>query len=573
MTMDPAELNVEGTCKRIGVISALAGADHGSAQRSRPQTPGSPDLGQQRVLAALETVFQVRFEATDPTDLNGFDGVLVLGPPSLANTQAALPQLVLPRADGRDSHMQACAVDGHVASGKTNRVLMSRAPGLARPLRGQAIEDSAIPGKLPLPPAGSSVLASLQDKPIWWQLGDTGASLGVSAYPLAGLHDGEALRDHLRVGRFMGLLPIVHFLGQVLGAGEWTAPPLQACFVVDDPNLHWLSYGFLNYRELAEHAERHGYHVALATIPIDSWLTDRRVVSLLGENARTLSLLIHGNDHVARELGRLNGDAQAQSVIAQALRRVEKLERRHGVTVDRVMIPPHEACSEAALRAMFALGVEAVSVAPPYPWRDGMLTSTPLATWHPAELVAGGLRVLPRQHLHAPREELALRALLGQPLILYGHHDDFAEGLDVLAHAAVQIDALGDVRWCSLGEIARGGYATKQLRDLLLIRMHARRIAVDVPTGVCTLRVLIQEPLGGTGGHHLAHAQGLAEITFRDGWGVSEPFAINSPGRIDLELIADTPRSPAEVPSPRVRLWPWVRRVLSEGQDRVQALR
>jgi len=38
-------------------------------------------------------------------------------------------------------------------------------------------------------------------------------------------------------------------------------PPLRACFVIDDPNLHWPSYGHLDYRRMAEHARRGGYHV------------------------------------------------------------------------------------------------------------------------------------------------------------------------------------------------------------------------------------------------------------------------------------------------------------------------
>ena len=50
--------------------------------------------------------------------------------------------------------------------------------------------------------------------------------------------------------------------------------------------------------------------------------------------------------------------------------------------------------------------------------------------------------------------ELVLRAFLDQPLILYGHHEDVAPGLDVLGEAAEDVNRLGETRWCSLGEIA-----------------------------------------------------------------------------------------------------------------------
>jgi hypothetical protein len=537
MTIDLAERDLDAPRRRVGVIAQM-----------------HPD--QERLLAALESAFPVNFEQVDSIDSNDVDGLLVLGSAPPADARAALPQLVLPA--GSESHRQRDGVSP--ASSEPAPVVLGDEPVLARPLRGRTIPESAVAEEPPLAHAGSGVLARVRDRPVWWQIGDATAALGVSAYPLAGLGEGEALRDHLQVGHFMGLLPLVHFLGLVLGAEGWQAPPLRAAFVIDDPNLHWPSYGYLKYGELA-------------TVPIDGWRADRRVTSLLARSASALSLVMHGNDHVASELARPSTDAQAQPVIAQALRRVAALERRSGVTIDRVMTPPHGACSEATLRAMFRLGIEAVSVAPIYPRHHGLPASTPLAGWHPAELVAGGIAVLPRHHLGASREELALRAMLGQPLILYGHHEDFADGLDLLARAASEIGGLGDVQWGPLGGIARGSYSTRRLGETLLVRMHARRIVVEVPTGVRTLQVLLREPVGGAAGHRLTHAGGSVGIAFKNGVGASEPLAIDAPIRIDLTLTADRPLSPAEVPSPGVRLWPWIRRALAEGQDRVEALR
>jgi hypothetical protein len=364
----------------------------------------------------------------------------------------------------------------------------------------------------------------------------------------------------------------VHFLRQVLGADGWRLPPLRASYVIDDPNLHWTSYGFLNYGELAAHAARHSYHVGLATVPLDGWLVDRRAASVLAKNARVLSLLVHGNDHGAAELGRLSTDAEAQSAIAQGLRRIAALEHRCGVNVDRVMVPPHEACSEAALRAMFRLGIEAACITRPYPWRDGLPASTPLAGWHPAELVAGGLPVLPRCPLDAPREDLALRAMLGQPLILYGHHRDFAQGLDILAQAASEINGLGDVQWGSLGWIARGSYSTRPFGDVLLVRMHARRIAVEVPAGTRALCVLVPEPIGGAGGHRVIVAGESMEVVFDEGVGTSELVAVDGRARVALTLVADRPLSPGGVDARGIRPWTFIRRTLVEGRDRIQAI-
>jgi hypothetical protein len=533
-----------------------------------------PDPDQERMLAALELAFPVRFDLADPTDLRGIDGVLVLGPERVAQISAGPPRLVLPFGRRRsDSPTQTSGGDGSVASEELTPVVLAAESILARPLRGRVISESAVAEELPLAPAGATVLAGARSKPVWWQIGDGTARLSVSAYPLAGLRDGETLREHLRAGRFMRLLPLVHFLGQILGDDGWRLPPLRASFVVDDPNLHWPSYGFLKYGELAAHAVRHGYHLGLATVPLDGWLVNRRVASLFRKHASVLSLLIHGNDHVAGELGRLNTDAGAERAIAQALRRIAALERRSGLSVNRVMAPPHAACSEQALRAMFRLGIEAACIGRPYPWRDGLPASTPLAGWHPAELVAGGLPVLPRYPLKASREDLALRALLGQPLIVYGHHGDFAQGLDILAQAASEIDSLGDVQWGPLGWIARRNYATRLVGETLLVKMYSRRIAVDVPTGASELRILVGEPLGGATGHRLTHAGGSLDIAFAGGSGASQPLSVAAPARIELTLAADRPLSPVEIHPPGIRPWPWIRRALVEGRDRVQALR
>ena len=167
--------------------------------------------------------------------------------------------------------------------------------------------------------------------------------------------------------------------------------------MIDDPNLHWPSYGFLKYEQLIDHASRNAYHVGFATVPLDGWLVEPRAATLVRENAAVLSLLIHGNDHTSRELGRLSADAAGAR--SRSPRRYDG--SRHssaapGVGVERVMAPPHGACSEPALRAMFGLGLEAACISRPYPWRDGLPALTPLVGWHPAELVGGGLPVLPR---------------------------------------------------------------------------------------------------------------------------------------------------------------------------------
>jgi hypothetical protein len=540
-----AALEFEQPRKRVAVIGA-----HSDAQRV--------------LLGWLERVFPVRFELDGTSDARTADGVLLLHQDRLVEAPEHLPRLLL--AAPAQSNNWAVGNGAHPAV-----VALTDDKRLARPLRSRNISERASASELAFSPqSAQDVLAHVDERPVWWQSSYGG--LHCSCYPLAELSEGQTLREHLRAGTFMRLLPLLHFLTALLGDQGWSLPAPRAAFVIDDPNLHWPAYGFLKYPQLAAHASRHGYHLAFATVPLDGWRLDPRAVALMREHPAELSLLIHGNDHVARELGRLNSDQQAEAAMAQALRRIAALERRCGLSVARVMAPPHGACSEAALRAMFRLGFEAACISRPYPWRDEMAPPTPLAGWHPAELVCGGIPVAPRQSLSAPREDLAFRALLGQPLILYGHHGDFADGLDLLAQAAADIDDLGEVRWGSLENVAGGAYATRRLGDTLLVHMYARRVSVEVPEGVGALRVLAQEPLGGAGWNGVGHSSAATSMAFEDGRGVSGPLPVSAPGMHHLELVDDRPLNPAEVAAPRVRPWPLIRRLLVEGRDRLQPL-
>ncbi len=245
--------------------------------------------------------------------------------------------------------------------------------------------------------------------------------------------------------------------------------------MIDDPNLRRPRYGHIDYAKLLAHTRTHGYHVAIAMVPLDARVAHARAVKIFREGARNLSLCIHGNNHDGPELGRPTSDAEALALVGQALRRTAAFERRTGLTVDRVMIPPHERLSEPVARALRKCGFEGVCTTRPYPWMADTLErhwltrppeAGPLAAWGPMDLVAGGLPVLLRAEFSHPREDLALRAFLGQPLILYGHHDLLAEGPDALAQSAAEINRLGEVRWCSLGAIARALAPARPVADM-----------------------------------------------------------------------------------------------------------
>jgi hypothetical protein len=530
------------------------------------------ESGLERVLHALEAAFPVSFSAAGARDLGVLDGALALDPTPLPPLPAGVPRMVVPAGP------QLQARGAAVALADDSRV--------QRALRGRAIREDAVALEPPLQGAQpQSVLACAGRAPVWFQRGGARDYLSMSAYPIAQMAPQEALRDHLRAGRFMGLLPLLHFLDRVIGAEGWEPAPLRASFVIDDPNLHWPSYGYLDYAEIAAQAERHGYHVGLAMVPLDGWLANPRAAALFKRNSSALSLVMHGNDHRSGELVRLGADGIAEAVIAQALRRTVGFERRTGVRVQRVMVPPHEVCSQPALRAMFRLGLDGACISRRYPWHgrpscaqdalaEQALTADawPLAKWHPTDMVAGGLPILPRCRIDAPWEDLAFRALLRQPLVLFGHSSDLARGLDLLAAAADYVNGLGAVEWGPLGWIAGHSFLTRRRGETLVVQMHSRCASLAIPPSVSTL--VVRVPRLTREQHDLYLLCGGERVSMSEhphAWSC-DPLPVAGGTELQLTLQPERSLDPELVSARPFTPWPLVRRALVEGRDRIQPL-
>jgi hypothetical protein len=440
--------------------------------------PAAEHAARARLFAALERVYGVRFEPRSPGKVDGLDALVCIGE-GAADVQASLPRLVAISAEGEPG--RALPVD------------YANVAALDGALRGARVHESAVAPIAAV--AGATVLASIDGAPVWTLAGETQV---VAAAPDE-LGSEELLRERLLPGRHLALLALAHFLRELTASNKRSRDAersvLRAAFVLDDPNLHWPTYGHLRYRELLAHAQTHNYHLAVAMIPLDAWLVHPTTARMFREGRDRLSVLVHGNDHDGGELGRIGSTAEGVALAAQALRRMDRFEARSGVPVARVMVPPHERVTEGALAGLLACGYDAVCTARPFPWvpADGPSWlihppgTDPTACWTPGHSVAGGMPIVMRQDFGHPHEELILRAFLGQPLVIYGHHTDLAGGLDVLAEAAAAVNRLGDVRWCALDEIARASAPQPRTRVRLpngarrrpRLRPLARRIATE----------------------------------------------------------------------------------------------
>jgi hypothetical protein len=74
-------------------------------------------------------------------------------------------------------------------------------------------------------------------------------------------------------------------------------------------------------------------------------------------------------------------------------------------------------------------------------------------------------------------------------LILRGHHQDLKDGLDLFREFAAKINALGDVRWGSLGELSRLNYRHRIEGSTMRVQPLGTRITVEVPDGIEAIQI------------------------------------------------------------------------------------
>jgi hypothetical protein len=512
--------------------------------------PSTALAARSRLFAALAEAFDVTFEPT-PERAGGADPVI------------AFEGEVHPDA-------RSYVVCGQSQAG-VGEVAFETTPLLDARLRGRRLAERAAAGSGVAERAGDTVLARINGRPVWVKRAD--ADLVTSAPDE--LAEGEYLRDRLDPGRFIELLPLVHWLREVTAEDAWASPPVQASFVVDDPNLHWRSYGYLRYDELVGDARRHGYHLSVAMVPIDGWYAHGPTVELFRASTDALSLCIHGNDHRLHELGRPATPTEARPIVAQAIRRTAAFERRTGLSVSRVMVPPFESCSAATTEVLLEFGFEGLSQTRPHVWmplereRSPYASTDPdrtLSGWYMAELMDDGLPVMIRREFQE-HDAIVLRAFLDQPVVLYGHVEDFAGGLDPLSDAASVINSLPEVEWGSLADVAARSYQRRQRGDVLELRPFARRIRVEVGPDVRALLVAPARPAGFERGFSVRSELGTQAA---DALSVVLPPGREQQLTCELSFDAATRRdSLGQSPAATVAL---MRRALVEARDRGRAV-
>jgi hypothetical protein len=432
--------------------------------------------------------------------------------------------------------------------------------------RGRSMAHGSLEGVAALTERpGDTVIARLEDHILWIQPGVSNLHL-LAAEPPNIPADGYLFQFFNR-DDWMRLFPLLHFLRELSGL---ELPPLRACFMFDDPNLHWKSYGYIQYPHLIQHANRHNYHVSFATVPLDAWYTHRGTAALFREHENRLSFLVHGNNHTHRELAQPLSDEDCQALAAQALRRIASLEQASGLKVPRVMAAPHGACSDAMATVLLGMGFEAACIS-----RGSIMVHNRDRPWpksvglHPAEFLGHGLPTVPRFRLApACRSEVLLASFLGQAIIPVGHHQDIAGGLGLLQELAELINSLGKVRWTDLGSIALSSFSSQRKGSLLHVKMYSRRVKLTVPEGIT--QICVERPW--------LNAQRIESLNWRENESsvqstsspAPEPIQTRAGAELEISSVLPNAIDLAKVHPQRTPLWVIGRRQLCELRDRLR---
>ncbi|QOG22570.1 MULTISPECIES: hypothetical protein [Bradyrhizobium] len=292
--------------------------------------------------------------------------------------------------------------------------------------------------------------------------------------------------------RFAGAVPIVMYLRSAFRDVCWIPPETNACLTIDDPLLR-PRYGFLDFDELLQLANKQRFATTLAFIPWNWRRTNRDTVVAFRQNSGKLSVCVHGCDHTRGEFAARSASLLDRK-LRTATRRMQSLRDKTELEYENVMIFPQGAFSPEAVSALKRNGfVAAVNtgVAP----ADNALNETTLADlWSVAITRYGGFSIYTRRYIDHGVENFAFDGLLGKPCLLVGHHDLFRDHGNELSEFVRELASLRwKLRWRTLGDAVCRSYSIRREGGTITVRMFAEQLRIENMEAV-TRRIRVVKP-------------------------------------------------------------------------------
>jgi hypothetical protein len=252
------------------------------------------------------------------------------------------------------------------------------------------------------------------------------------------------------------------------------------------------------------------------------------------------------------------------------LRRIDRLDNKHGLSVARIMEPPHGTLLAEMFPHLLSLGYQAALST-----FELLVRLNRPSTWpatiglEPSTIVAGGLPVIPRIRAYPSwKNDIMLAAFLRQPIAVTVHHQDAAQEMAGFAEIAHTANSIGNIVWSDIPGILRDNYVQRLVGDVLHVRMHSRAVTVRIPSGarqMCVHRSWIaadqKEPVvmrsnRGTVVERLAGAQ-------------TQPEAVEEGDLVEVRADRVNQLHFSSVAQPGISLWPIARKMMMEVRDRL----
>jgi hypothetical protein len=453
---------------------------------------------------------------------------------------------------------------------RTSRIQISNAQSLYPPLRRSSFSEtySSFPAAISVK-EGDIIMAESDGRPIWLREQGAETITEVVSIHLEELQEEELLKERWCEGNSFSLLPLIHFVRTVLERHGFVPPAPRATFIIDDVNLRAFSYGCVHIPTMIQLAEKYNFHFVLATIPFDLRWNSKKVMQFVKERNKRISLAIHGNNHHRSELNRGKSKEYALMSMAQAIRRTERFEKRYGLPISRILIPPFGIYSDNIVRVLRSLEVEAICASHPGPWSPGQKAShnsreNRLQRWFPADFFEG----MPILHRRLTIKDVSLDLFLGQPLIIYFHHDDFKEGYERICDMAAFINRLDDIHWCSLRQIGESNYEVRHEKNSLRVRAFSRRFNILIPDGTDHLSIELPDTTDIVQGTTVNANDRSYEMNIKERVSEPPPIPVKAGAMFNFTIRDPLPNDPRNIQTPPISLYSPIRRIMTEARDR-----
>ena len=416
------------------------------------------------------------------------------------------------------------------------------------------------------------IIASQGDQAIWYIDEQKLFKHYYSLIPPCNPENHQSLKDNFNSEDFIRILPIITFLRELSKSDSLIYPSPKASIIIDDPNLHRSKYGYIDYEQLITDAKTNGYHINLATIPLDLYYASKKVVKLFKNNSKYLSLIIHGNNHTSNEL-MVNSPNKAYSKLLKIKKRVDKFYQRYGIRVGNIIIPPHGMMSREFLKIMSLFEFSGACVSRPFPWSSGKTVGTNIeenqnySKLLPADFIEG-TPIVPRMK---DFNDIPFKLLLHIPLVFYFHHEDFKHGINNLGEIVERINKYADVSWCSLINIFQANYVIKKNTDKeAIVFLFSKNVIVDIPVGIEKVYFKIINNIGRSREMELwINEEKYAMEYYNDNIYSSPEIIIDKRNNFNVQFNCVAEKEMLNLQPELNRLYPFIRRIITESRDMI----